>query len=352
VSVVQNEAVIATGPSEAEVLLTVNGLTIALDDQPDASPVVQDLTFNVREGECVGIVGESGSGKSLSSLALLNLLPAGVHIAAGSIVAAGQDVTTADRKALRRLRGSVVSMVFQDPGAALNPSRTVGKHLSDALRAHSDMSRREIRQRTLDVLADVGFPEPSNRLKSFPFQLSGGLRQRVAIAMALVNRPRILVADEPTTSLDVSVQKGILQLVRRRTSEDGIGCVFVSHDLGVIAEVADRVIIMYAGQVVEEGAVTSVLAQPKHPYTRGLIASAPSMTSTLENPLRPIPGSLPPVGRAPSGCTFQDRCPDRSDGLCSPDNPTWSQDPACPSHRWLCRGAMGTWSEPDEEVSP
>ena len=327
---------------QAEILLSVKDMTIVLDDQPGTSPVVQNLTFDVREGQCVGIVGESGSGKSLSSLALLDMLPKGVQIAGGSIVAGGNDLTQASENELRNLRGSLVSMVFQDPSAALNPSRTVGKHLSDVLRAHSNLSREVIRERSIAVLNDVGFPDPETRLKSFPFQLSGGLRQRVAIAMALINRPRILVADEPTTSLDVSVQKGILQLIRRRTTQDRIGCVFVSHDLGVIAEVADRVIIMYSGQVVEEGSVESVLTNPKHPYTRGLVASAPNMTSTLANPLRPIPGSLPSVGRTPSGCAFQDRCPERNTGLCSPKTPTWSYDSRDSSHRWLCHSENST----------
>ena len=322
--------------SQRNVLLSIQNLTISLDDRPGTSPVVNGLTFDVHEGECVGIVGESGSGKSLSSLALLNMLPKGVHISEGQILAQGKNLTQANEKDLRALRGALVSMVFQDPGAALNPSRTVGKLLSDVLEAHSDLSREAIRERSIEVLKEVGFPDPESRLKSFPFQLSGGLRQRVAIAMALINRPRILVADEPTTSLDVSVQKGILQLIRQRTVEDGIGCVFVSHDLGVIAEVADRVVIMYSGQVVEEGPVASVLTNPKHPYTKGLIASAPNMTSTLANPLRPIPGSLPSVGRTPIGCAFQDRCPEKSTGTCTPLEPTWSVDPSDSSHRWLC----------------
>ena len=326
----------AKSVSPKNVLLSIQNLTISLDDRPGTSPVVNGLTFDVHEGECVGIVGESGSGKSLSSLALLNMLPKGVHISEGQILAEGKNLTQANEKDLRALRGALVSMVFQDPGAALNPSRTVGKLLSDVLEAHSDLSREAIRERSIEVLKEVGFPDPESRLKSFPFQLSGGLRQRVAIAMALINRPRILVADEPTTSLDVSVQKGILQLIRQRTVEDGIGCVFVSHDLGVIAEVADRVVIMYSGQVVEEGPVASVLTNPKHPYTKGLIASAPNMTSTLANPLRPIPGSLPSVGRTPIGCAFQDRCPEKSTGTCTPLEPTWSTDPRDSSHRWLC----------------
>jgi len=334
-----------------QILLSVNGLTINLDDQPDATPIVNGLTFDVREGECLGIVGESGSGKSLSSLALLNLLPVGVHIGAGSITAIGKDITQSDRKTLQEMRGSLISMIFQDPGAALNPSRTVGKLLSDVLKAHSNISKSEIRHRSLEILTEVGFPDPSGRLKSFPFQLSGGLRQRVAIAMALANRPRILIADEPTTSLDVSVQKGILQLIRRRTLEDRIGCIFVSHDLGVIAEVADRVIIMYAGQVVEEGLTQSVLTKPMHPYTRGLIASAPNMSSTLANPLRPIPGTLPSVGRAPKGCAFQDRCPERSSGSCSPNQPTWFNDPIDETHRWLCFEESKLMSTSESESS-
>jgi oligopeptide/dipeptide ABC transporter ATP-binding protein len=251
-------------------------------------------------------------------------------------LADGKDITKSEEKDLRTYRGALFSIVFQDPGSALNPSRTIGKLLSDVALAHGKFSKEKIREKSIQVLKDVGFPNPEERLKSFPFQLSGGLRQRVAIAMALINRPKILIADEPTTSLDVSVQKGILDLIRRRTIEDGIGCIFISHDLGVIAEVADRVMIMYSGQVVEEGPMASVLTNPKHPYTRGLIASAPSMKSSLAQPLRPIPGSLPPVGRTPSGCAFQDRCPEKALGDCNAANPTWFNDANNQSHRWLC----------------
>jgi oligopeptide/dipeptide ABC transporter ATP-binding protein len=318
------------------ILLSIRNLTISLEGRPNTSPIVQDLNLEVNEGEVLGIVGESGSGKSLTGLSVLNMLPKGVYIAAGQILADGKDVTKSDEKILRTFRGALLSIVFQDPGSALNPSRTIGKLLSDVARAHGNYSKDEIRKKSIEVLKDVGFPDPESRLKSFPFQLSGGLRQRVAIAMALMNRPKILIADEPTTSLDVSVQKGILHLIRTRTIEDGIGCIFISHDLGVIAEVADRVMIMYSGQVVEEGPMASVLTNPKHPYTRGLIASAPSMKSSLVNPLRPIPGSLPPVGRTPNGCAFQDRCPEKSLGTCSALNPTWFNDFNDNTHRWLC----------------
>lgn len=322
------------------ILLSIRNLTISLEDRPNTSPIVQDLTFDVYQGEVLGIVGESGSGKSLSGLSILNMLPKGVYISAGQVLADGKDITKSDKKDLRAFRGALFSIVFQDPGSALNPSRTIGKLLSDVALAHGDFSKEKIREKSIQVLKDVGFPDPESRLKSFPFQLSGGLRQRVAIAMALMNRPKILIADEPTTSLDVSVQKGILQLIRTRTIEDGIGCIFISHDLGVIAEVADRVMIMYSGQVVEEGPMASVLTNPKHPYTRGLIESAPSMKSSLANPLRPIPGSLPPVGRTPSGCAFQERCPEKSLGTCSAANPTWFSDASDESHRWLCHSEV------------
>ena len=317
-------------------LLSIKNLTISLEGRPNTSPIVQNLNLEVSAGEVLGIVGESGSGKSLTGLSILNMLPKGVYISAGQILADGNDITKSEKKKLRAFRGELFSIVFQDPGSALNPSRTIGKLLSDVARAHEKSSKRDIREKSIGILKDVGFPNPEERLKSFPFQLSGGLRQRVAIAMALINRPKILIADEPTTSLDVSVQKGILDLIRKRTIEDKIGCIFISHDLGVIAEVADRVIIMYSGQVVEEGPMASVLTNPKHPYTRGLIASAPSMTSSLAKPLRPIPGSLPPVGRTPSGCAFQDRCPEKALGNCNAANPTWSNDSNNQSHRWLC----------------
>jgi peptide/nickel transport system ATP-binding protein len=317
-------------------LLSIKNLTISLEGRPNTSPIVQNLNLEVSAGEVLGIVGESGSGKSLTGLSILNMLPKGVYISAGQILADGNDITKSEKKKLRAYRGELFSIVFQDPGSALNPSRTIGKLLSDVARAHNKSSKGNIREKSIEMLKDVGFPNPEERLKSFPFQLSGGLRQRVAIAMALINRPKILIADEPTTSLDVSVQKGILDLIRRRTIEDGIGCIFISHDLGVIAEVADRVMIMYSGQVVEEGPMASVLTNPKHPYTRGLIASAPSMTSSLAKPLRPIPGSLPPVGRTPSGCAFQDRCPEKALGNCNAANPTWSNDSNNQSHRWLC----------------
>lgn len=317
-------------------LLIVEDLTIELADSPGSTPIVQNMSFRVGEGEVVGLVGESGSGKSMIGLAVMGLLPDGVKVTSGRIVVDGLSVLDASDEARRRMRGSTIATVFQDPGAALNPTRTVRQHLVGALKAHSRASRAQLREKALATLERVGFPEPLARYRSYPFQLSGGLRQRVAIAMALINDPKVLIADEPTTSLDVSVQKGILDLVRKRTLHDQLGCIFVSHDLGVISEVADRVIVMYSGQKVEEGKTINVLKEPRHPYTKGLIASAPTMTSNLTKPLRPIPGTIPRVGEAPKGCAFQKRCPALPEGQCAPNNPGWTSDPHDADHRWFC----------------
>lgn len=318
-------------------LLIVENLTIELANSPGSTPIVQNMSFQVSKGEVVGLVGESGSGKSMLGLAVMGLLPRGVHVTSGKIVVDGLSMMEASDEERRRMRGATVATVFQDPGAALNPTRNVRQHLIGAMKAHSRASSKALQDKALATLEKVGFPEPKQRYRSYPFQLSGGLRQRVAIAMALINNPKVLIADEPTTSLDVSVQKGILDLIRERTLDDELGCIFVSHDLGVIAQVADRVIVMYSGQKVEEGRTARVLSKPRHPYTEGLIASAPTMSSDLNKPLRPIPGTIPRVGEGPQGCTFQARCPVVSLGLCSPSVPEWASDLTDPDHRWFCR---------------
>lgn len=284
-------------------VIAARGLTISLDNgQAEPPAIVYELDLEVRPGECVGLVGESGSGKSLTGLAMMNLLPSGVGVAAGSLDFEGRDLVSLSEKELRRLRGKKISMVFQDPSSALNPSRTIGKQLMDIVRTHERLTRAEAKARAIEALSDVGFPDPAGRLNAFPFQLSGGLKQRVSIAMALVCRPSLVIADEPTTNLDVSVQAGILKLFRDRIDNDGFACVFVSHDLGVIGAVADRVQVMYAGQIVESGPVHAVLSNPQHPYTRGLIAAAPTMSSTREHPLMPHTGRRPSLSptRPPS----------------------------------------------------
>ena len=268
-------------------VISARGLTISLDDGTPAPPkLVYELDLTAQSGECVGIVGESGSGKSLTGLAMLNLLPDGVAASGGELLFGATDLRTLGARDLRRLRGKEVSMVFQDPSSALNPSRTVKKQLVDILRTHEKLTHAQAIERAVVALEDVGFANARQRMDAFPFQLSGGLKQRVSIAMALACRPQLVIADEPTTNLDVSVQAGILRLLRSRIEGDGFACIFVSHDLGVIGAVADRVLVMYAGQIVESGPVQDVLSNPQHAYTRGLISAAPTMSSSRDNPLR------------------------------------------------------------------
>lgn len=282
----------------AQPTIRVRDLTISMGQAPTAPALVYDVSLAVRPGECIGLVGESGSGKSLTGLSMMRLLPEGLVIRSGAIEFDGTDLDALSTAELRRLRGSSISMIFQDPSAALNPTRTVRKQLVDVIHTHEALSRTEADRRVIDVLESVGFPDAAQRYNAFPFQLSGGLKQRVCIAMALACRPRLVIADEPTTNLDVSVQAGILQLIRHRIDTDGFGCLFVSHDLGVIAEVADRVLVMYAGQVVEAGTVPDILDNPAHPYTRGLISAAPTMTSSREDPLRPYSAARPAMSAA------------------------------------------------------
>lgn len=277
--------------------IAARGLTISLGIDPTAPAPVYDLDLEVQPGECVGLVGESGSGKSLTGLAMMGLLPSGLGVRSGAVQFQGKNLSGLSDRELRMLRGAEISMIFQDPSAALNPTRTVRKQLRDVILAHENVSSAQAEQRALEALRLVGFPDPEQRFNVFPFQLSGGLKQRVCIAMALACQPRLLVADEPTTNLDVSVQSGILQLIRKRIDTDGFGCLFVSHDLGVISEVADRVVVMYAGQIIESGSVADIINRPAHAYTRGLIAAAPTMDSTQSNPLRPY-GAERPVMRA------------------------------------------------------
>lgn len=274
-------------------VIAARNLTISLDSAAQRSALVYQLDINIRAGECVGLVGESGSGKSLTGLAMLNLLPAGLSISSGDLRFGDLDLRTASSKSLRKIRGKAISMIFQDPSAALNPSRTVKKHLTDILRTHEGLTRGAAEARAIEALEAVGFPEAAERLNTFPFQLSGGLKQRVSIAMAIACHPRLVIADEPTTNLDVSVQAGILKLLRSRIDEDGFACLFVSHDLGVIGAVADRVLVMYAGEIVESGPVRDILDKPQHPYTRGLISAAPNMQSSRERPLQPYAGVRP-----------------------------------------------------------
>ncbi|GAA2715422.1 ABC transporter ATP-binding protein [Micromonospora olivasterospora] len=271
--------------------------------------LVHDVSFSVSAGRTLGIVGESGCGKSISLMSLVRLLPPGATIGASSVVRInGQSVTRLPERELEDLRGRHVGFVFQDPMTALNPVYRVSHQVGQVVRRHFGLSRRAARERTLHALRSVGFPDPRRVADSYPHQLSGGMRQRVVIAMAIAAEPAVLLADEPTTALDVTTQAEVLDLLARLQQEHHMALVLVSHDLGLIGEVADEVCVMYAGRIVERGPAAQLLERPRHPYSQALLASAPSLDSTRGKPLPVIPGGLPAAGEHLDGCPFRPRC--------------------------------------------
>jgi peptide/nickel transport system ATP-binding protein len=291
-------------------VLDVQNLTISF---PGAGGVrvrpVDGVSLWLDRGETLALVGESGCGKSLTSLALLRLVPSPGRIEEGSSIRLGDtDVLALEGDALRRIRGRRIGMIFQDPMTSLNPVFTVGDQIAEGVRAHFDVSRSEARQRALTLLQEVGIPDPAARLKAYPHQLSGGMRQRVMIAIALSAEPEILVADEPTTALDVTVQAQILEVLDRLRQSHGMAVLLITHDLGIVAGRADRVAVMYAGQIVEEAPTDRLFARPSHPYTQGLFASVPRIRGPVRR-LSPIGGTVPAPSAWPSGCRFRPRCP-------------------------------------------
>jgi len=275
-------------------------------------PAVRDLTFSMSSGEVLGLVGESGSGKSVTSLAIMRLLPPQARVS-GEILfvqnASGpRDLTQVDGESMRRLRGSQIAMIFQEPMTALNPVMRVGDQIAEALLAHQAVSKREAWQRAVDAMHDVAIPEPDRRARDYPHQLSGGMRQRVMIGMAIVNRPQLLIADEPTTALDVTIQAQILELLAELRAKFGLAMLFISHDLAVVSQVADRVAVMYAGSVVELGARRDIFQSPAHPYTRGLLHAVPDLKTDRAKPLATIEGTVPSLQNLPAGCAFAPRC--------------------------------------------
>jgi peptide/nickel transport system ATP-binding protein len=270
---------------------------------------VDGVSFQLQRGETLALVGESGCGKSLTSLALLQLVPSPGRVEADSVIRLGDtDVLALQGEALRRIRGRRIGMIFQDPMTSLNPVFTVGDQIAEGILAHFKMPRNKARERALQLLQEVGIPDPSGRLDAYPHQLSGGMRQRVMIAIALAAEPEILVADEPTTALDVTVQAQILEVLDRLRASRGMAVLLITHDLGIVAGRADRVAVMYAGQIVEETTTARLFANPSHPYTQGLFASVPRISGPLKR-LNPIRGSVPAPTAWPSGCRFRPRCP-------------------------------------------
>lgn len=298
--------VVAASP---DALLVVRDLTVEFVSPAATVAVVQDVGFEVRRGEVLGLVGESGSGKTVTSLAIMRLIPSPPgRIAAGSIEFDGTDLLALSSKEMRHLRGNDIAMVFQDPMTSLNPAFTMGDQLIEAVRLHRRVNKATARQRALDLLDMVGIPDPKRRLNDYPHQFSGGMRQRGVIAMALACEPRLLIADEPTTALDVTVQAQILELLRDLQREAGMSMIFVTHDLGVVADLCDRVAVMYAGQIVENSPVEDLFDRPRHPYAAGLLKSMPQAARAGER-LNSIPGVVPSPGFMPAGCRFAPRCP-------------------------------------------
>ena len=288
-------------------VLAVDGLRTHFFTKAGVVKAVDDVSFSVRRGQVLGLVGESGSGKSMTGYSLMGLVDPPGRIVSGSIVLDGVELTKLDAEALRRVRGSRIAMIFQDPMMTLNPVLRIDVQMIEAILAHEKVSEATARGRAREALVKVGIPSPDERLDAYPHQFSGGMRQRVAIAIALLNKPDVIIADEPTTALDVTIQGQILYEMQRLTRETGTALIWITHDLSVIAGLADRVSVMYAGRIVEEGTVEEVLAAPRHPYTRGLLDSVPS-NSTRGARLRQIPGMTPSLLDLPPGCAFRERC--------------------------------------------
>ncbi len=272
---------------------------------------VRDLSFSIVSGEVLGLVGESGSGKSVTSLALMGLLPPQAR-ASGQIFftdgSGAPDLLQLPGEQMRHLRGRRIAMIFQEPMTALNPVMRVGDQIAEAVRAHAKVTKQEAWKRAVEAMEEVAIPDPAGRAHSYPHQLSGGMRQRVMIAMAIVNRPQLLIADEPTTALDVTIQAQILELLAQLRSKLGLAMLFVSHDLAVVAQVADRVAVMYAGSLVELGTKHDLFHSPAHPYTRGLLKAVPTLKTDRARPLEAIEGSVPVLHAVPAGCLFEPRC--------------------------------------------
>jgi oligopeptide/dipeptide ABC transporter ATP-binding protein len=297
-------------------LLDIRGLAVGFPTQGSISSqpltAVRNLSLTIAPGEVLGLVGESGSGKSVTSLALMRLLPPQARVAGEVFFANGngsaRDLLRLSDEAMRELRGSQMAMIFQEPMTALNPVMRVGQQIAEAVAVHADVTKREAWDRAVAVMEDVAIPNPALRARDYPYQLSGGMRQRIMIAMAVVNRPALLIADEPTTALDVTVQAQILELLAQLRAKFGLTMLFISHDLAVVSQVADRIAVMYAGNLVELGSKREIFHAPAHPYTRGLLNAVPTLKTDRTRPLETIEGTVPPMQAVPPGCPFEPRC--------------------------------------------
>jgi len=315
-------------------LLEVNDLRTHFRTDDGIVKAVDGVSFSIEKGQTLGIVGESGSGKSVSCLTIMGLNPASA-IVSGEALFKGEDLVTASSKRLRDVRGNDIAMIFQDPMTSLNPVHSIGRQLVEAIMLHRDVTKKQAGARALELMKAVGIPRADRRIGDYPHQFSGGMRQRVMIAMALINDPDLLIADEPTTALDVTTQAQILALMKRLQQEFDSAILMITHDLGVVAEVADDVLVMYAGNVVENGPVREIFHAPHHPYTWGLLGSLPRLDSDPDHRLTQIPGQPPSLLRPPSGCRFHPRCPYVMD-VCRSEFPELKPVPGEAYHAQRC----------------
>ncbi|MFT8246649.1 ABC transporter ATP-binding protein [Roseomonas sp. BN140053] len=322
-------------------VLHLDRMTVSLGPPGRRVPVVQEVSLRLDPGRILCVVGESGSGKSVTAMALMRLLPEGAHeVAAEALEFEGTDLRGLDERAMTRLRGDRMAVVFQEPMTSLNPVFTVGDQIGETLRVHRGLGAAAARARALEALRQVQVPAPERRLDAYPHELSGGLRQRVMIAMALACEPRLLIADEPTTALDVTIQAQVLRLLLELRERTGAAILFITHNLGVVAEIADEVAVMYAGRVVEQAPAATLFRAAQHPYTLALLAAMPSLSGTAER-LEPIPGRMPAPGAAPPGCRFAPRCPFVA-AVCAQQPPLREMGP---DHRAAC------WRAPVEDLA-
>ena len=309
----------------SDYLLKVENLTISLDVAPTPLPIVQDISFTIRPAKVFALVGESGSGKTIVSLSILRLLGKGVKITSGRILfqnpgAEAVDIAAMDPKGkqIQALRAAKIGMIFQEPMSSFSPVHTIGNQVEEVIRLHMDMDRKQVRARAIEMLAKVGIVDPERAVNQYPFEFSGGMRQRAMIARALACNPSLLIADEPTTALDVTIQAQILKLMKSLQTDLNMANLFISHNIGVIAQIANDVAIMYMGKIVEQGPVRAILRNPQHPYTRGLLNAIPHLADIgRSRRLQPIPGSVPNLYERPPGCPFAARCDSFIDGLCN-----------------------------------
>ncbi|SCP97283.1 ABC transporter ATP-binding protein [Anaerobium acetethylicum] len=289
-------------------LLSVNDLEVSFFTYAGEVKAVRKISYDLKFGEVMGIVGESGSGKSVSSFGLMGIIPEPGKIIGGSIVFEGRDITKMSEKELIKIRGKEVSMIFQDPMTSLNPVFTVGNQIDESLRKHTELNKEQRKERIIELFKLVGINQPEKRIKQYPHEFSGGMRQRVMIAMALACNPKLLIADEPTTALDVTIQAQILELLKELRNKINMSIIFITHDLGVVSEICDKVAVMYAGNIIERGSIDDIFYNPKHPYTWGLLKSVPKINADEHERLIPIEGTPVDLINPPQGCAFAPRC--------------------------------------------